>query len=114
MSRGGKRDGAGRPKGISQLSYARKMLLEHSPAIVDALMIKVSEGDMTAIKVAMERLVPIVKEAQAPVTGENIIDRINNLSELVANGEVTPETGEKLMRFFISVPDAIQSEKYRF
>ena len=113
MSRGGKRDGAGRPKGISQLSDARKMLLEHSPAIVEALMKKVDEGDMAAIKVAMERIVPIVKETQAPVTGENIIERINNLSKLVENGEVTPETGEKLISFFISVPDAIQSEKYR-
>ncbi len=63
--RGGKREGAGRPKGKSSLTTAREALIEHSDDIINALLKKVQDGDIQAIKLAVERLVPVVKEDSA-------------------------------------------------
>lgn len=59
---GGKREGAGRPPGSSPLTKAREALQAHAPEIIEKLMEKVREGDSVALKLAVERLIPVAKE----------------------------------------------------
>jgi hypothetical protein len=61
MAHGGKREGAGRPAGKSPLTMARQALLKHQDTIIEALIDKVQQGDIKAIQIAVERLIPIAK-----------------------------------------------------
>ena len=53
---------AGRPKGSGDIAKARQKLLEHSDEIIQRLMERVREGDPGALKLALERLIPVIKE----------------------------------------------------
>ena len=94
---GGKREGAGRPRGRSPLTKARETLLEHSDEIIELLMEKVREGDIAALKVAVERIIPVLKEVSTPIKGENPLEQYQDILELVAGGEVTPAKGGEMM-----------------
>jgi len=63
---------AGRPKGSGDIAKARQKLLEHSDEIIQKLMEKIREGDSVALKLAVERLIPILKESQLVDTGNQI------------------------------------------
>lgn len=53
---------AGRPKGSGDIAKARAKLLEHSDEIIQKLLEKIKDGDSLALKLAVERLIPIVRE----------------------------------------------------
>ena len=62
MRHGGKREGAGSKSGVSKLTEAREQLLQHSDTIIAKLMEKVAEGDTVALRLAVERIIPIVRD----------------------------------------------------
>ncbi len=59
---GGKRKGAGRKKGSAYLTQARIKLLENQNEIIDSLIQQAKAGDVQALKLCVERLLPIAKE----------------------------------------------------
>jgi len=72
---------AGRPKGSGDIAKARRKLLEHSDEIVQKLMERVRGGDSVALKLAVERLIPILKESSLDtgnqITGFRIVSDDN-------------------------------------
>lgn len=54
---------AGRPKGTGSVKRTREALQQYAPEIIEKLMEKVREGDSGALKLAIERLIPVMKEA---------------------------------------------------
>jgi len=109
---GGKREGAGRPRGRSPLTKARATLLGHSDAIIDALMAKVEEGDTAAIKVAVERIIPVLKEATPTIEGDTQIERYQSIMGLVADGEIAPNRGLELIALLNKSQSQISNEKF--
>ena len=63
--RGGKREGAGRKKGVSPITNARAELLQHSDTIISKLLERVNDGCPVALKQALERILPPVKNIPA-------------------------------------------------
>jgi len=53
---------AGRPKGTGTVKKTREALQKYAPEIIEKLMEKIREGDPGALKLALERLIPVIKE----------------------------------------------------
>lgn len=91
---------SGRPKGIKDRRAALRSLLEpHAESMVKQLVERALDGDMTALKLALERLLPAYKPTDTPV------------AMLAFQGKL-PERGEKaiaaMSKGLISPGDAKQ------
>lgn len=101
---------SGRPKGlIDKRSTLRGMLEPHAKDIVEKLVSLAKGGDLTALKLCVERLIPRVRQDESILfelpegqidNGENMLRIVNNIIESVADGLLTLEEAEKLTEFF--------------
>lgn len=95
---------SGRPKGIlDRRTELRKQLGEHSQAVikrvVDACLI---DGDMTACKIIVDRIVSQLKPKAEPVTFEidtsqPLTQQAASVLQAVAAGELDPMTGKAII-----------------
>ena len=85
---------AGRPKGIvdHRLRY-RKELDEAAPKIVAMLLEKALSGDMQALKICADRIIPQLKATDTAITLElsgNLTEKGGQIIDALASGELTP------------------------
>ena len=102
--KGGKREGAGRPKGSrNKATLALQSLFEGEAATIGRKAIELAkEGDMQAIKLVIERVMPTRKDM--PVTfampalnnPQDILSVTASLISGVAGGEITPSEGKAI------------------
>jgi Family of unknown function (DUF5681) len=103
---------AGRPKGALNRSTVAALAMLEGEA--EALTRKVVElalaGDVTALRLCLERLVPPVKERAIPA-GAVTLPKLSNdtanaataeVVEAVANGRITPTEGERLCGLLVA------------
>jgi Family of unknown function (DUF5681) len=94
---------AGRPKGTKDKRTAlRDLLTPHSEDLVNTLVHFAKVGDMSAMRIVMERLLPPLREEPICVAVPNIqgpkdcIDAQAAVLGAVASGELLPREGEVL------------------
>lgn len=99
----------GRPRGvIDKRSKFRALLEAHAEAIIGKLVESAKEGDPTALKLCVERLLPRAKpdagiEFPLPEgridSADNMLQIVNDLTQAVASGAMTMEEADKFRTF---------------
>lgn len=95
---------AGRPKGaLNRSSRVAALLFENeSQEIARKAVALAKAGDMQAIRLILERLIPVARERSIEVemptvtTATDLPAAVSRLLALVAAGEITPSEGTKL------------------
>ena len=100
---------SGRPKGIADKRVElRNMLEPHAKEIIDKLIECAKVGDVAALRLCIERLIPRAKaddgiKFELPDgridTGDNMLEIANRITEAVASGQLTIEEAEKFNDF---------------
>ncbi|KEI70248.1 hypothetical protein [Endozoicomonas elysicola] len=69
MARGGARPGAGRPKGSVNNKHTelRELLLSHAEPMLLKLIMMAKEGDLQALKLCIDKILPSMKPVDPPV-----------------------------------------------
>lgn len=90
------------------MSTPRDRLDQHANAIIEKLIERALAGDLTAIRICIERIIPRAKPdngisfdlPQGRIdSGDNMLQISNNITQAVANGEMTIDEAEKLSEF---------------
>lgn len=100
---------SGRPKGITDRRVELRNLLEtHAKEIIDKLIERAKIGDLAALRLCIERLIPRAKvdegiKLELPDgridTGSNMLEITNRITEAVASGLLTIDEAEKFNAF---------------
>lgn len=86
------------PNTISKPTTPWGLLAKHSNAIVEKLVEKAMEGDLTALRICIERIIPRSKvenciDFHLPAgridSGDTMLQITNNITNAVASGEMT-------------------------
>lgn len=93
----------GRPKGIQDKRTALRALLEpHAEKLIKKAVDKALKGDMTAMRLCLERLVPPIKARDAPVAmgrlEGSLVDQGRSVLAAVTAGSVSPDEASALMQ----------------
>jgi hypothetical protein len=98
--------GRGRPKGSRnrEKSAVQNLLDEHSLHIVRKTLAMALAGNPTALKLAVERLIPTRRESYTSIklplirTARDVGVAAERVTKAVAQGKLTPVEGETIMR----------------
>jgi len=87
---------AGRPPGVRDKRTAmRELLVPHAEELVAKVVEMAKEGDTTALRICIDRLMPPLKgrdePAPLPTLTGSLGDRGRAVLDALANGELTPE-----------------------
>lgn len=93
----------GRPKGASKSEKVRALLQPHAKELVKIAVDKALKGDMAALKLCLERILPPLK-AQAPAVEIPALKDAEGLSQMgeaiiqaAAAGKIAPDTASALL-----------------
>lgn len=73
----------GRKPGTGKVERLRKKLESHVPEVLDTLASKAKEGDTTAIKLLLDRVMPALKPKEQPVSVPLVGDTLTDVGETV-------------------------------
>ena len=93
---------AGRPKGIpDKRTEIRDLLKPHAPALVEKAVQLALQGEQTALKLCLDKVIPSLK----PVSESVSVNNAGNLSDIgmsvitdVFSGAITTDAGYELLR----------------
>jgi len=93
----------GRPKGIQDKRVALRSMLEpHAEKLVDVVVKKALKGDVAALRICLDRLIPPIKARDAAVSigrlGGALCDQGKAVLDAVTEGRVTPDEAAALMQ----------------
>lgn len=92
---------AGRPKGSGQAAKHRARFAEHFDTAFEKLLEKVREGDLSAIKLFMERCVPVLKPSEQPIEialSGSLTEKGQQVLQAVSEGIIGIEAAGKLLQ----------------
>jgi hypothetical protein len=99
----------GRPKGIvDRRSEFRSMLEPHAKDLIDKLVELAKNGEPTALRLCIERLLPRAKADNSiyfPLpegrlnTGDNMLKIVHDLTHAVASGQINMDEAERFNEF---------------
>ncbi len=107
---GGSRDGAGRKKGSGQAAHYRAMLEPYAEELIQLVTGKAKDGDMTALKLCLDRLCAPLRATDRLITIEGMADAkdLSDKGDLilanVANGDITPGDRRKVTIYRWELP----------
>ena len=111
---------AGRPRGIKDKRVALRSLMEPAKErLIHKAVTLALSGDTAALKLCIERLVPVLKATSEPIaTGVPIADTTPALQaraifERVASGQIAAEDGEKLMSLLVNQSKVFEAAELR-
>lgn len=91
----------GRPKGIpDKRTVYREALQDRATEIVEALVDKALEGDTTALRICVDRIVPALKSVDSPVSIElsgSLSAQGQQVLSAIGTGRLAPGEGTALM-----------------
>lgn len=100
---------SGRPKGVNDKRSEYRSLLEpHAKELTEKLIEMAKNGEPTALRLCIERLIPRVKPdiginftlPEGGIdTSDNMLQIINDLTNAVASGQMTIEEANKFTEF---------------
>jgi len=93
----------GRPKGVQDKRVALRSLLEpHAPALVAKVVEKALQGDSTALRTCLDRLIPPMRARDAPISIGHLEGSLSKRGEAVldavACGHITPDEATALVQ----------------
>lgn len=86
----------------------RSMLDQHANAIIEKLIERALAGDLTALRLCVERIIPRSKQDNGIHfdlpdgridSGDNMLTIVNSITQAVTNGEMTIDEAEKFNGF---------------
>lgn len=92
------------------MTTPREKLDQHANAIIEKLIERAMAGDLTALRLCVERIVPRAKsnngiQFELPDgridSSDNMLQIANNLTNAVANGEMSLEEADKFTDFLM-------------
>ena len=95
---------SGRPRGTGKIAQLRSMLEPHSQDLVNKAKDMALDGDTTALKLCLERLVPPIKIKDEPVTvnglkgNDTLVRQGQAVINALSTGEITPSEAVTLMQ----------------
>lgn len=106
----------GRPRGIKDKRTALRALLEpYSGPLVQKTVALALEGDTTALRLCLERLIPPVKSKDEPVTLEDVGSTLTEQGQGVLRsmlaGRITPDEAGALMQAISAQARVVQVEE---
>ena len=107
----------GRPKGaLNKTTMLAKALLDgQAEELVQALINKAIGGNVYALRLAIERLIPISRERAVSLprsnatTSQQITDALQGILDAVGTGEITPGEAQKLSAILENKRKAIET-----
>lgn len=107
---------AGRPKGIKdRRTELRQMMLDEAPALIAKVVELAKEGDATALRICLERIVPPAKAKDDPIALPGLTDSLaDNSREVVralAKGDLTPEEAATVLQALASQVRIIEADE---
>jgi hypothetical protein len=90
------------------MNNPKALLDQHANTIIEKLIERAIAGDMNAIRLCMERLLPRAKPNNAIIfklpneqinSGEGMLQITHSITQAVSNGEMTIEEAEKFSQF---------------
>lgn len=107
---------SGRPKGIKdRRTELRGMLLESAPELVAKAVEMARNGDATALRICMDRLLPPAKAKDDPAPLEGLTDSLADNSRTIvramAEGQVTPEEAATMLSALASQVRIIEASE---
>jgi hypothetical protein len=110
----------GRPRGSRNKTteLAEKLLAEDVECVIEAVITAARNGDMTACKIILDRLVPIRRgrpiEIKLPsaIDAKGVAEAAAATIAAVANGELTPEEGRILAEILEARRKAIETSEF--
>ena len=115
--KGGKREGAGRPRGSGQAAHYRAMLEPYAEELIQQVVDKAKDGDMAALKLCLDRLCAPLRPTDRHITIEGfdsctgLSDKGEMILNQVAMGLVTPVEASNLMRAISSQARIIEVDE---
>jgi hypothetical protein len=94
----------GRPRGSSKVSKYRAMLEPHADAVIEAVVQKALDGDVAAMRLILERLVPSLKSRDLPSplpaldSGTSLAQQGYAVLAEVSAGRLTPSEASSLLK----------------
>lgn len=106
---------AGRPKQESAL--IRQELAKHSEAVIEKLLGKALEGDLTAIKMILDRIVPPLKPVSQPRSvqvpeGATLPEMATAIINQSINGELEPAEALQLLHAIVQLKPVTMADNY--
>lgn len=90
---------AGRPR--SENVILREKLQTLAPDVFERLSEKIEEGDMSALKLVLDRILPPLKATTQPITlpnsGESLFQKADSVFSATASGEVSADVSSQLI-----------------
>ena len=115
--KGGTRPGAGRKKGSGQAAHYRAMLEPYAEELIQQVVDRAKDGDMSALKLCLDRLCAPLRPTDGLITIVGMADakELSDKGELVlvnvANGEITPSEAQHLMTAITSQARIIEVDE---
>ena len=111
---------AGRPRGVLNRAtvVAQNLLSERAESIAGKVIELAEQGDMTAIRVCMERLVPVIKHQPIAVelppieTAADSVEAVASIAAAVAAGELTAAEAAELAKVIDTYVGALASRGF--
>lgn len=93
---------SGKPKGAKDKRTKVRQLLEpYSKELVEKAVQMARDGDTTALKLCLDRLMPPLKPIDSPLSvtmqGDTVTQKSESVINLLAKGELSPEQATKLL-----------------
>ena len=91
------------------------MMLEHAPELIAKVVEMAKEGDATALRICLDRIIPAAKARDDPVHIPGMTDAMADNSRVVvkaiADGSLTPEEGASVLQALASQARIIEADE---
>ena len=111
---------AGKPKGtIHKVTQLRDALLDDVPALLERTKKAALEGDMTAMKILLDRTVPTLKPGQATVylpeldVDMPVRQKASIITDAVVTGDIPAESGLSLLKMAEALAKILETTQIR-
>jgi hypothetical protein len=113
----GNRFGRGRPKGSRNrdTAPAKKLLEEYASHLTRKLIAQALEGNVQALRICMDRLMPAPRDASVPInlskikSAEDVANAAEKVMRGLGKGDLSPSECERLMNVLESQSRVIES-----
>ncbi len=104
-----------RPRGLATVEKLRTSLADELPAIIQSLVKKAKEGDISACKLILERVLPPLKVAELPVAlgelGGTRTEQGQAILHEMAAGMLTPGEAARLLAALASQAKVVEVDE---
>lgn len=106
---------SGRPTGTpTKVSKFRALLEPHAQPLIEKCVALAKDGDTTALRLCLERIIPPMKSHRDPVrlesVGTTLIDHGRSVINAMLSGGISPDDGGTLMQAISAQARVVQVE----